>query len=99
MGDLEKPMTSVGVVIATRGFGNLVSLPIIGILHEKLGSKNCLIFSAFVRGFSGFLIWALPSFHVLLGAVFLSGVAQAGWDIGRQAYMASATHINTRGRL
>ncbi|MCC9075843.1 MFS transporter [Litorilinea aerophila] len=88
----------VGLVLASRGLGNLVGDVPAGILLGKMGQKWSMLVGIAVLAVSMLAMsWARSVVELVLYS-FVAGVGMAMWNISRHAYITNATPLQRRGR-
>ena len=93
---LGVPLTSITAIIALNQTTGLMSL-VFGPLSDRWGYRTMMIaaLAMLAAGMSG--AWIVPTYLVVLGGLFLAGLAKSLFDPAIQAYIGSRVPFGRRG--
>jgi len=92
------PGTAAQTVTALA-FGRFVGMPIGGVILDRLGTRAALIAGPALACTAGLLAAAMPWFGMILLMVFIVGVADSIWVIGREVAGVDLVRPDQRGRV
>ncbi|MGA9658893.1 MAG: MFS transporter, partial [Asticcacaulis sp.] len=93
LSDLE-----VGTVVSAPGFGVIFALLVTGYVCDALGRKNALLIIAFLYLGSCMAATFAPSFHTLVAARFIGGLAFSSLSVAAM-YIGEVAPPHARGKL
>jgi len=97
--ELHAPESIVGAVVSGRGVGLVIGAPLAGIVLAHLGQRHgmlaglCVSCVAAIPGAFASNVW------VLLISRLLAGIGLAGFQVGRQLFIASTVDNSRRGTV
>lgn len=93
---LGVPLTSITAIIALNQTTGLMSL-LFGPLSDRWGYRTMMIaaLAMLAAGMAG--AWIFPSYPVVLGGLFLAGLAKSLFDPAIQAYVGARVPFSRRG--
>ncbi len=86
-------------LITAQAIGRAVSQIPGGIIVDRRGSKFALILSTILMSASALLATITPLFSLLLLAMFIMGIAESVWMLGREVGGVDLVRPDQRGRL
>lgn len=92
------PGTAAQTVTALA-FGRFVGMPIGGVVLDRLGTRAALIAGPAMACTAGLFAAAMPWFTMILLMVFIVGVADSIWVIGREVAGVDLVRPDQRGRV
>ena len=94
----EAAYTLVGLVVASRGIGNLIGDVPAGILLGRIGQKRAMLAGLAVVSLSTLAMsWAHSVLELVVYGL-AAGIGMALWNVSRHAYIAATTPVRQRGR-
>jgi MFS family permease len=86
-------------VITALALGRFAGLPVSGAVLDRLGTRSALIAGPALGCVAGLLAASMPWFGLILGLVFLIGVAESVWVIAREVAGIDLARPDQRGRV
>jgi MFS family permease len=92
------PGTAAQAVTALA-FGRFVGMPIGGVVLDRLGARASVIAGPALACAAGLIAGVMPWFSLMLLMVFVIGVADSIWVIGREVAGIDLVRLDQRGRV
>src|SRR5713226_29773 len=85
--------------ITALALGRFAGLPLSGVVLDRLGTRSALVAGPALACVAGLLAAGMPWFGLILGLIFLIGVADSVWVIAREVAGIDLTRPDQRGRV
>jgi MFS family permease len=85
--------------VTALAFGRFVGMPIGGVVLDRLGTRAALIAGPAIACAAGLFAGIMPWFSMILLMVFVIGVADSIWVIGREVAGVDLVRPDQRGRV
>ncbi len=86
-------------IITVLSLGRFVGMPISGVVLDRLGARASLIAGPAIACLAAGLAALTPRFSIMLGPIFLIGIADSIWVIAREVAGVDLVRPNQRGRV
>lgn len=86
-------------IVTAFALGRFVGQPIGGVLIDRFGTRIAITVGPLIIGLSVFVASISPFFWPLLIALFIAGIADSSWMLGREVAGVDLVKANQRGRL
>jgi MFS family permease len=85
--------------ITALAVGRFAGLPVSGAVLDRLGTRSALVAGPILGCIAGLLAATVPWFSLILGLIFLMGVAESVWVIAREVAGIDLARADQRGRV
>src|SRR5437870_663487 len=86
-------------IITALAVGRFAGLPVSGAVLDRLGTRSALVAGPILGCIAGLLAATVPWFSLILGLIFLMGVAESVWVIAREVAGIDLARADQRGRV
>ena len=86
-------------IVTAFALGRFVGQPIGGVLIDRFGTRIAITVGPLIIGLSVFVASISPFFWPLLIALFIAGIADSSWMLGREVAGVDLVKATQRGRL
>ena len=86
-------------IITALAAGRFVGMPISGTILDRLGTRVALSAGPALGCAAGIVAATVPWFSLILGLVFLMGVAESVWVVAREVSGIDLVRLDQRGRV